>query len=135
MGDATTALQDLADLADLETALQQGYPGAGLDDIDEEAVRRLLGRPAVDDLARLRAIERELRDQGYLRGSANRPQLTPKAVRRLGETALRELGGDLTSPGRPGGHTAAGAGASGEPPGQRTPGPTATSAPSTRSAP
>ncbi len=117
MGDATTALQELAELADLENALEQRYPGAGLDDVDEEAVRELLGRPAVDDLERLRAIERELRDQGYLRGSQNRPQLTPKAVRRLGETALRELGGDLARPGRPGGHETGGAGASGEPTG------------------
>ncbi|RNL82810.1 vWA domain-containing protein [Halostreptopolyspora alba] len=117
MGDATTALQELADLAELESSLGQGYPGASLDDIDEEAVRRLLGRPAVDDLERLRAIERELRDQGYLRGSANRPRLTPKAVRRLGETALRELGGDLAGTGRPGGHPTGGSGALGEPTG------------------
>ncbi|WP_046468937.1 vWA domain-containing protein [Allosalinactinospora lopnorensis] len=117
MGDATTALQELADLAELETSLDQGYAGAGLDDIDEDAVRRALGRPAVDDLARLRAIERELREQGYLRGARNRLQLTPKAVRRLGETALREVCADLAAPERPGGRPTHGAGTSGEPTG------------------
>ena len=50
LGDATTALAELADLADLEAALRQDYPGARLDDIDEEAVRRALGRQAVDDM-------------------------------------------------------------------------------------
>ena len=44
LGDATTAVADLADLADLEAALGQDYPGARMDDIDEEAVRRSLGR-------------------------------------------------------------------------------------------
>ena len=48
LGDATSALAELADLGDLEDALRQDYPGARLDDIDEEAVRRALGRQAVD---------------------------------------------------------------------------------------
>src|SRR5690606_20401462 len=44
MGDAVTALEELADLSQLESALRQDYPGARLDDIDEAAVRRALGR-------------------------------------------------------------------------------------------
>ena len=121
MGDATTAVQELADLAELDTSLNQQYPGASLDDIDEEAVRRALGRSAVDDLARLRALERELRDQGYLQGARNRLSLTPKAVRRLGETALREVFADAVAHGRPGGHTRTAAGGSGEPTGATRP--------------
>ncbi|HEU5161413.1 MAG TPA: hypothetical protein VFU43_30765 [Streptosporangiaceae bacterium] len=91
MGDATTALAELADLADLEAALRQDYPGARMDDIDEEAVRRALGRQAVDDLAALRRIEAELERQGYLVRRGGSLQLTPKAVRRLGESALRKV--------------------------------------------
>ncbi|MDP9437125.1 MAG: hypothetical protein M3P93_18820, partial [Actinomycetota bacterium] len=66
MGEATSALEELADLDELENALGQDYPGASLDDVDEEAVQRALGRGAVDDLAALRRIERELTEQGYL---------------------------------------------------------------------
>ena len=66
LGDATTAVSELADLAELEQAMRQDYPGAMLDDIDEEAVRRALGRQAVDDMEALRQIERELERQGYL---------------------------------------------------------------------
>ncbi|MGI5120238.1 vWA domain-containing protein [Marinactinospora thermotolerans] len=120
IGDATTVLEELADLAELETSLGQDYAGAGLDDIDEDAVRRALGRSAVDDLARLRELERELHDQGYLRGSRSRLQLTPKALRRLGETALREvLSAAPTS--RSGHHDSTGAGAAGEPTGATRP--------------
>ncbi|MES9537191.1 MULTISPECIES: hypothetical protein [unclassified Actinomadura] len=113
MGDATTALAELADLSELEAALGQDYPGARLDDIDEEAVRRALGRQAVDDLAELRRIEAELERQGYLRRRRGELELTPKAVRRLGETALRRVFSQLAS-GRQGDHDQRDAGQAGE---------------------
>ncbi|MFG2085628.1 MULTISPECIES: VWA domain-containing protein [unclassified Spirillospora] len=113
MGDATTALAELADLSELEAALGQEYPGARLDDIDEDAVRRALGRQAVDDLAALRRIEAELERQGYLRRNRGKLELTPKAVRRLGETALRRVFAQLTS-GRQGDHDQRDAGQAGE---------------------
>jgi uncharacterized protein with von Willebrand factor type A (vWA) domain len=91
LGDATEALAELADLADLEDALRQDYAGARLDDVDEEAVRRALGRQAVDDMEALRQIERELERQGYLQRTDGKLELTPKAVRRLGQTALRKV--------------------------------------------
>src|SRR5260221_14736967 len=95
LSEATTALAELAGLAELQDALRQDYPGAGLDDIDEEAVRRALGRQAVDDMEALRQIERELERQGYLQRNEGKLELTPKAVRRLGETALRRMFADL----------------------------------------
>jgi uncharacterized protein with von Willebrand factor type A (vWA) domain len=113
MGDATTALEDLADLAELEGALRQDYPGARLDDIDEEAVRRALGRQAVDDLAELRRIEAELERQGYLKRRGGSLELTPKAVRRLGETALRRVFAQLDTA-RRGDHDQSDAGQAGE---------------------
>ncbi|MEP7025193.1 MAG: hypothetical protein ABJB47_15635 [Actinomycetota bacterium] len=91
LGDATTALSELADLAELEDTLRQDYPGARLDDVDEDAIRRALGRQAVDDIEALRQIERELEGQGYLDRSGGKLELTPKAVRRLGDTALRRV--------------------------------------------
>jgi uncharacterized protein with von Willebrand factor type A (vWA) domain len=113
MGDATSALEDLADLEELEASLGQDYPGASLDDVDEEAVRRALGRGAVDDLEALRQLERELEEQGYLQRSGGRLDLTPKAVRRLGQTALRKVFAQLESPGR-GDHDVRDAGSAGE---------------------
>ena len=114
LGDATTALAELADLAELENALGQDYPGASLDDIDEEAVRRAFGRQAVDDVENLRRIERELERQGYLARSGGQLDLTPKAVRRLGDTALRRIFADLSFGGRSGDHDQRDAGQAGE---------------------
>jgi len=114
MGDATTALEELADLEDLESSLGQDYPGASLDDIDEAAVQRALGRGAVDDLAALRRIERELLEQGYLvRDARGRLELSPRAVRRVGATALRKVFSKLDA-GRRGEHDVRDAGAAGE---------------------
>jgi uncharacterized protein with von Willebrand factor type A (vWA) domain len=113
LGDATSALQELADLAELEGALRQDYPGARMDDIDEEAVRRALGRQAVDDLSELRRIEAELERQGYLKRRGGSLDLTPKAVRRLGETALRRVFAQLDSS-RKGDHDQVDAGQAGE---------------------
>ena len=113
LSDATSALADLADLADLESELRQDYPGARLDDIDEAAVRRALGRQAVDDMEALRQTERELERQGYLQRNAGQLELTPKAVRRLGETALRRVFADLPEGGY-GDHEQRDAGQAGE---------------------
>ncbi len=113
LSDATTALADLADLAELEDTLLQDYPGARLDDVDEDAVRRALGRQAVDDMEALRQIERELERQGYLQRADGKLELTPKAVRRLGETALRRVFAELPKGGH-GDHDQRDAGQAGE---------------------
>ena len=113
MSDATTALEELADLEELESTLGQEYPGASLEDVDEEAIRRALGRQAVDDLRQLRQVERELERQGYLRRDGGRLELTAKAVRRLGATALRRVFASLSSSTR-GDHDVPNAGSAGE---------------------
>jgi uncharacterized protein with von Willebrand factor type A (vWA) domain len=113
LSDATAALAELADLADLEDAMRQDYAGARMDDIDEEAVRRALGRQAVDDMDALRQIERELERQGYLQRADGKLELTPKAVRRLGQTALKKVFAQLPEGGT-GAHDQHDAGQAGE---------------------
>ena len=112
-GAATSALQDLADLDELEAALGQDYAGASLEDVDEDLVRRALGRRAADDVRELQRLERELVAQGYLDRSGDRLDLTPKAIRRLGQTALRRVFADLHASAR-GGHDVPDAGQAGE---------------------
>lgn len=112
-GEATGALEEIAELDDLIDQLAQEHPGATLDDIDVEAVSRSLGRSTADDVRRLQELERELRRQGWLsRGTAG-PTLSPKALRRLGNTALRTVFVDLDG-GRRGQHDVRSTGAAGE---------------------
>ena len=116
LGDATTALEEVADLDELEAALSQDYAGASLDDVDPELLERALGRNAVDDLEALRRLERELQRQGYLQRSDGELQLTPRGLRRLGENALRRIFAKLHAEGR-GDHEMHDAGAAGDPTG------------------
>ncbi len=89
--DAVQAVADLADLEALEQALALDRPGGTLDDVDVEVLERQLGAGAVADLRALRELEHELERQGYVTRDEEGVRLTPRAVRRLGETALRRV--------------------------------------------
>ena len=112
-GEATGVLAELADLDDLVEQLGQEHPGATLDDVDVQAVERHLGRGAADDVRRLAELERELRRQGWVTTGPDGMTLSPKALRRLGSTALRHVFADLEN-GRQGQHDLRSAGAAGE---------------------
>ncbi|MFI7518703.1 VWA domain-containing protein [Micromonospora globbae] len=112
-GEAAGALEEIAELDDLLDQLDQEHPGATLDDVDVDAVARTLGRDAADDVRRLRELERELRRQGWVTRDAEGLTLSPKALRRLGGTALRRVFADLTA-GPRGQHDLRSAGAAGE---------------------
>jgi uncharacterized protein with von Willebrand factor type A (vWA) domain len=116
LGDATTALEEAADLDELADMLGQDYPGASLDDVDPELLERALGRNAVDDLNALRRIERELQDQGYMQRQGGDVTLTPRGMRRLGENALARIFARIHARGR-GDHDTRDAGAAGDPTG------------------
>jgi uncharacterized protein with von Willebrand factor type A (vWA) domain len=90
-GEAVETVAELADLEALQRQLSQDHPGATLDDVDVEALERRLGSDAAADLRALRELERELERQGYLVRGDDGLRLTPRAVRRLGETALRRV--------------------------------------------
>ncbi|MET8308390.1 VWA domain-containing protein [Micromonospora sp. NPDC005173] len=111
--DAAGALGEIGELDDLLDQLDQEHPGATLDDVDVDAVARTLGRDAADEVRRLRELERELRRQGWVSRDADGLTLSPKALRRLGGTALRRVFSELTA-GPRGQHDLRSAGAAGE---------------------
>ncbi|ORU98585.1 hypothetical protein AWB93_13965 [Mycobacterium bohemicum] len=113
MGEGTQALSDIAELEQLADQLSQSYPGATMDDVDLDALARQLGDQAAVDARTLAELERALLNQGFLdRGSDGQWRLSPKAMRRLGETALRDVAQQLS--GRRGERDHRRAGAAGE---------------------
>ncbi|WP_330249277.1 VWA domain-containing protein [Nocardia sp. NBC_00565] len=120
LGEGVQAMQDMAELDALAEQLGQSYPGARLEDIDLDALARQLGDDTAVDAARLAELERELRRQGlFERAPDGSLRLTPKALRRLGATALRDILGQLRS--RRGERDTRLAGAAGEPTGATRP--------------
>jgi uncharacterized protein with von Willebrand factor type A (vWA) domain len=82
------ALERLHDYEQLERALRGDYPGASIEDVDEEAVRRTLGDGAAADVRRLKEIERALEQAGLVARNHGRLEVTPRGARKLGERAL-----------------------------------------------
>jgi uncharacterized protein with von Willebrand factor type A (vWA) domain len=97
---AVEVVSELADLDALERQFAQTHAGASLDDVDVETLERRLGGDAAADLRSLRELERELERQGYVTRSEDGIHLTPRAVRRLGETALRHVFAQLDAAGK-----------------------------------
>jgi uncharacterized protein with von Willebrand factor type A (vWA) domain len=92
MGEATRAMEQLGQLDALAEQLSQSYPGARMEDIDLDALGDHLGDQARVDARALADLERELQRQGlFERAPDGSLQLSPKALRRLGESALRDV--------------------------------------------
>lgn len=113
LGEAAGMMQELAELDDLGAQLSQQYAGAALDDVDLEKLGRHLGQQAAVDARTLSDLEKVLRDSGYLqRGSDNTLRLSPKAMRQLGKTLMKDVAERLS--GRGGNRDTRQAGATGE---------------------
>ncbi len=116
LGEGTGALRDIAELESLADQLSQQYAGAALDDIDPELLARQLGDEAAADARTLADLEKALQEQGFFdRAPDGQWRLSPKAMRQLGQTALRDVAGQLSS--RTGQRDTRRAGAMGEPTG------------------
>lgn len=113
MGQGAQAMADIAELEQLAEQLSQSYPGASMDDVDLDALARQLGDQAAVDARTLAELERALMNQGFLdRGSDGKWRLSPKAMRQLGQAALRDVAQQLS--GRHGERETRRAGAAGE---------------------
>lgn len=116
LGDGTGALQDIADLENLGNQLSQQYNGAALDDIDADALLKQLGPEAAADARMLAELEKALQQQGFMdKGADGQWRLSPKAMRQLGQSALKDVAGKLSR--RGGERDTRKAGAMGEPTG------------------
>ncbi|WP_091182446.1 vWA domain-containing protein [Microlunatus flavus] len=118
--EAVQAVAELADLEALEAQLSQSGWGSTLDDVDVDLLEQRLGNEAARDFQALRDLERELEAQGYLTRGDDGMRLTPRAVRRLGQSALKRVFDQLAASGN-GDHADHRTGAADEPTGLTRP--------------
>ncbi|WP_197378490.1 vWA domain-containing protein [Mycolicibacterium mengxianglii] len=113
MGEGAQALADIGELEQLAEQLSQSYAGASMEDVDLDMLAKQLGEDAAVDARTLAELEKALMNQGFLdRSSDGSWRLSPKAMRQLGQAALRDVAQQLS--GRHGERDTRRAGAAGE---------------------
>jgi uncharacterized protein with von Willebrand factor type A (vWA) domain len=100
--DLLARLERLSELERLARDLASGSLGA----LDPAALGELLSEDALRSLIWLRGLGQRLSEAGYLRSGEGGPELTPRAIRRIGARALAAVYATLRK-GRPGGHEVA----------------------------
>jgi uncharacterized protein with von Willebrand factor type A (vWA) domain len=114
------AMERLHDFEDLDRAMRGDYAGASVEDVDEDAVRRVLGEETALDVRRLKEIERTLERAGLVARRKGRLEVTPRGARKLGERALVKVFEQLRRD-REGTHEAREVGGQAEPTGSTRP--------------
>jgi uncharacterized protein with von Willebrand factor type A (vWA) domain len=102
-GDEDLSLQEAMGLMDelhqldaLERALKGAHGPGDLDRLNAEQIERLLGEEAARELQDLKAMARRLEEAGYLERDGDRLRLTARAIRKIGDKALRDVFAHLT---------------------------------------
>ena len=81
-------LQDMDRLDDqLESVMRQG----GVENVDPNKVEELMGEDARRELEQLQQLIQQLEEAGYLRRKGDRLELTARGMRKLAQSALREV--------------------------------------------
>ena len=94
-GEALQSIQELNDLDNLEQFLNNASSPAALQEVDLDAVRRMLGDVSAESLDRLSKLTETLRQAGLIDQKEGRLELTPRGLRSIGKEALRDLFGRL----------------------------------------
>jgi uncharacterized protein with von Willebrand factor type A (vWA) domain len=89
--EAMRLMQELQEMDQLEKQLQRARDPNALDQIDAERVRDLLGEEAFQSLEQLKQLTKLLEEAGYIVKKGNRWELTPRAIRKIGQKALRDI--------------------------------------------
>jgi uncharacterized protein with von Willebrand factor type A (vWA) domain len=95
--------QQLRERIEAMEQLARDLAEGNFESLSPEALRELLSEGAQRSLILIRDLERSLGEAGFLRGGADGSELTPRAIRRIGASALASVYGALRK-GRPGSH-------------------------------
>lgn len=89
--EAMKLMGDLQDMDRLERELRRAEDQADLENIDAEQLRRLLGDEAAEALEQLKQLRKLLEEAGYIEKRGDKYELTPAAIRKIGQKALRDI--------------------------------------------
>ena len=89
MGEAMGLMERLQQMDRLESQLERG--SFRPDDVDRSLAQQLLGDEARQALDQLRKLTDVLEKAGYVERKGRRMELTPRGMRRIGQSALRDV--------------------------------------------
>src|ERR1700716_2830821 len=94
MGEAMGLMERLQQMDRLESQLERG--SFRPEDVDRSLAEQLLGNEAKRALDQLRRVTEVLEKAGYVERKGRRMELTPRGMRRIGQSALRDIFDQLT---------------------------------------
>ncbi|MBI2877901.1 MAG: VWA domain-containing protein [Candidatus Tectomicrobia bacterium] len=100
---AMALMDELQKIDTLQDQIEALGKKGRLEEVDEKLLEEILGPEGKRELEKLKALEKELEEAGYLRRQGNRLELTPKAIRKIGLKALLNIF-DRLKASRQGGH-------------------------------
>ena len=89
MGEAMGLMERLQQMDRLESQLERG--SFRPDDVDRSLAQQLLGDEARQAIDQLRKLTEVLEKAGYVEKKGRRMELTPRGMRRIGQSALRDV--------------------------------------------
>jgi uncharacterized protein with von Willebrand factor type A (vWA) domain len=89
--EAMKMMDDLQGMDKLERQLLEADHSSELDGIDVKELARLLGEDAGQALDQLKQLRKILEDAGYITKNGDQFELTPRAIRKIGQKALRDI--------------------------------------------
>lgn len=89
--EALRLMEDLQRIDQLENQLDSVRWGKPLEAIDAERLREMLGEEAHQALEQWKRVLEKLEDTGFLQRKGQRLELTPKAIRKIGQKALQDV--------------------------------------------
>lgn len=81
----------LQEMDDLENSLRAARRSGDIDGLDPEQMRNLVGEEEAQALDQLQQMMRQLEEDGYIRHSGDRLELTSRGIRRIGQKALEDI--------------------------------------------
>jgi uncharacterized protein with von Willebrand factor type A (vWA) domain len=89
--EAMKLMETLQKMDSLEQQIKGAQYDPSLESIDDELLEEIMGEDAKRELEALKEITRLLEEKGYIQKVGDRYELTPKAIRRIGQKALDNI--------------------------------------------
>jgi uncharacterized protein with von Willebrand factor type A (vWA) domain len=91
LAEARSLMGMLQEMDDLEAQLRSARQTGEIESLDPEKLRELVGAEEAQALEQLQQLLRQLEEEGYVRRSGDRYEVTARGIRRIGQKALEDI--------------------------------------------